>query len=122
MNTSFITPATPYTTICAACVNDMAFLTIGFMICGTQMSSPGHKLFQSFLKFFKAALYAPAWGSFLLRTKVFHLPDDFYLIIRIDIHPVNQRVRQPSRQATGTNYFPRQFRSGAFRFFVHFHL
>jgi len=57
-----------------------------------------------------------------LHTKVFHLPDDLHLIVRIDIHPVNQRVSQPSGQATGPNHLPRQLSPGAFRFFVHLHL
>ena len=85
---------------------------------------PRTQTFSTFLNFLRMhfTLLLGTFPSRRLHTEVFHFPDNFHLIIRIDIHPVNQRVRQPSRQATGTDYLPRQFCPGIFRFFIHLHL
>ena len=58
----------------------------------------------------------------LPHAKAPYLPYDFHLIVRINIHPVNQRVSQPSRQTIGPSYLPRQLSPGAFCFFIHLHL
>ena len=51
---------------------------------------PRTNIFLCFEKFFIERT------TLLLQTKVFHLPNDFHSIARIDIHPVNQRISQPS--------------------------
>ena len=73
---------------------------------------PETKSFSTFLRM----------DRLLLHAKVFHLPVDLHLIIRVGIHPVDQRIGQSSRQATRPHYLPRQLSPGAFRFFVYLHL